>query len=228
VDGGGVADLVLEAGCHAIILFAIDPRAMNPGLRSRLDLDAEMRDETGDRMLTRDRSDAPDARLELCVGESTPVQVAFAGSTAGAPVLASHVVWPILDRLPSAWGSEARARMAHVLLTRHTRTLLREPVLLAEGGSGMTPMPLSIEPGACYLALVAVTQGAARAVNLQVHVGMHDAFDDRGADENGAVVAFCAGAQASAWANIEARGTPLLGWGLALYRVASNAWDVKP
>jgi hypothetical protein len=227
-DGGGAADLVLEAGCHAIQLFAVDPRAANPSLRTRLDLDAEMRDESGDRILARDRSDAPDARLELCVGETTPVEVGFAGSPANTPVLAAHVVWPIPDRLPTAWGSDARARMAHVLLTRHARALVREPALLAEGGSGLTPVPLSLEPGGCYLALVAVVQGASRAVNLRVHIGMHDAFDDRGVDENGAVVAFCAGDRTSAVAEIEARGTPLLGWGLALYRVTSNAWEVAP
>ena len=115
--------------------------------------------------------------------------------------------------------------MAHVLLTRHVRSLLREPILLAQGGSGTTPVPLSIEPGACYVALVSVVQGASRAVNLRVHVGLHDAFDDRGVDENGAVVAFCAGDRTSALAEVEARGTPLLGWGLALYRVAAAAWE---
>jgi hypothetical protein len=227
-DGAGATELVLEAGCHALSLFAVDPRAAMPILRTRLDLDAEMRDETGDRILTRDRTDAPDARLELCVGESTPVEIGFAGSGPNAPVLASHAIWPIPDRLPAAWGNEARARMAHVLLTRHVRALLREPVLLAEGGSGSTPVPLSIEAGACYLVVVSVVQGASRVVDLHVHVGTRDAFDDRGVDENGAVVAFCAGSHTSAVAEVEARGTPLLGWGLALYRVASGAWEVAP
>ena len=225
-DGSGAAGDTLDPGCHTLHLFAVDPRTASPALRGKLDLDAEMRDATGDRILARDRTDAPDARLDLCVGETTRVGVAFVGSPPGAPVLVAHVAWPLPDRLPTAWGNESRARMAHVLLSRHVRLLLREPVLLAQGGAGSTPVPLSIEPGACYLALVSVVQGASRAVGLRVHVGAHDAFDDRGVDENGAVVAFCAGAHTEGLAEVEAHGTPLLGWGMALYRVGGPAWEV--
>jgi hypothetical protein len=227
-DGSGSGEDTLEPGCHALLLFAIDPRASNPAQRGKLDLDAEMRDATGDRVLARDRTDAPDARLELCVGDPTPVEVAFVGSTPGAPVLVAHVASPLPDRLPSVWGGEARARMAHVLLSRHVRSLVREPVLLAQGGSGATSVPLTVEPGACYLAVVAIMQGATRAVGLRVHVGVHDAFDDRGIDENGAVVVFCAGDRTGVLAEVEAHGTPLLAWGMALYRVGSPSWEVSP
>jgi hypothetical protein len=224
-DGSGSADATLDPGCHALQLFAVDPRAAGRSPRAKLDLDAEMRDASGDRILARDRTDAPDARLDLCVGEVTKVSVGFAGSPPGAAVLVAHFAWPLPDRLPLIWGSEARARMAHVLLTRHVHLLLSEPVLLAQGGSGTTPIPLSIEPGACYLALVSVVQGASRSVGLRVHVGVRDAFDDRGIDENGAVVAFCAGDRPDALGIVEARGTPLLGWGMALYRVG-RTWEV--
>jgi hypothetical protein len=225
-DGGGSAEDTLDAGCHTLQLFAVDPRSARHGSRAKLDLDAEMRDATGDRILARDRTDAPDARLDLCVGELTKVSVAFVGSPPDESVLVAHVAWPLPDRLPTLWGSEARARMAHVLLTRHVHELLREPILLAQGGSGTTPVPLTIEPGGCYLALVAIVQGATRSVGLRVHVGARDAFDDRGVDENGAVVAFCSGDRTGALAEVDARGTPLLGWGMALYRVGSGEWEV--
>ena len=225
-DGSGSAEDTLDPGCHALQLFAVDPRALSHSPHGKLDLDAEMRDASGDRILARDRTDAPDARLDLCVGDVTKVGVVFAGSPPGAPVLVSHFAWPLPERLPTLWGSEARARMAHVLLSRHVHLLLREPVLLAQGGSGTTPVPLSIEPGACYLALVSVVQGTTRSVGLRVHVGVRDAFDDRGVDENGAVVAFCAGDRTGALAEVEARGTPLLGWGMALYRVGGG-WEIQ-
>ncbi len=225
-DGTGAGEDTLEPGCHTLQLFAVDPRATAPGQKGKLDLDAEMRDGSGDRVLARDRTDAPDARLDLCVGEVTNVEVVFVGSPPDQPVLVAHYAWPMPERLPALWGADARARMAHVLLTRHVRSLLREPVLLAQGGSGTTQVPFGIEPGACYLALVSVVQGSTRAVGLRVHVGARDAFDDRGVDENGAVVAFCAGERAGAVAEVEARGTPLLGWGLALYRLGSSAWEV--
>jgi hypothetical protein len=227
-DGTGSADDSLEPGCHTLQLFAVDPRSSNPAQRGKLDLDAEVRDGTGDRILARDRSDAPDARLEVCVGEPTPIEVVFVGSPGGAPVLVSHASWPLPDHLPSLWGPEARARMGHALLSRHVRLLLRNPVTLAQGGSGTTPIPLSVEPGACYVALVSVIQGATRAVGLRVHVGPRDSFDDRGADENGAVVAFCAGDRTEARAEVETHGTPLLGWGLALYRLGTGGWESSP
>jgi hypothetical protein len=226
-DGSGRAEEILAAGCHTLELYALDPRASNPARHGKLDLDAEMRDpSSGDRILARDRSDAPDAQLAVCLGETTQVEVAFAGSPPGGPVLVTHLAWPLPEHLPAIWGDEAVARMAHVLLTRHVGSLLRDPVMLAQGGSGTTAIPISIEPGACYLALVSVVQGATRAIGLRVHVGLRDAFDDRGVDENGAVVGFCAGERSRGVAEVEARGTPLLGWGMALYRLGTGIWEI--
>jgi hypothetical protein len=225
-DGGGAAEDSLDPGCHTLQLFAVDPRTSNPLRRAKLDLDAEMRDASGDRVLARDRTDAPDARLTVCVGEATRVEVVFVGSPPDAPVLVAHAVWPLPERLPTVWGSEARGRMASVLLTRHVGPLIRDPILIGQGGSGTTPVPLTLEPGACYLALVSVVQGATRAVGLRVSVGARDAFDDRGVDEDGAVVAFCAGDRRVGLAEVEARGTPLLGWGLAVYRLAVGSWEI--
>jgi hypothetical protein len=228
VDGAGTGQELFEPGCHTLQLFAPDPRAGRPGRRGKLDLDAEMRDASDDRLIARDRTDAPDAQLAVCMGETTRVNVVFAGSPPGAPVLVSHALWSLPDHLPSLWGSEARARMAHVLLTRHVATLPRDPVQLGQGGYGLTSVPLSIEPGGCYLAVVALTREAARALGLRVRVGTMEADDARGIDEDGAAVAFCAGARTHALAEVEARGTPLLGWGLALYHLQSGVWEVHP
>jgi hypothetical protein len=225
VDGAGTGQVPLEPGCHTLQLFALDPRtARASGRRTKLDLDAEMRDASDDRLLARDRTDAPDAQLAVCVGETTRVNIVFAGSPPSQPVLVSHAAWPLPDHLPTLWGTEPRARMAHVLLARHVASLPREPAQLAQGGYGLTPVPLSIEPGACYLALVTLARETARAIGLRVHVGTTDASDDRGIDDDGAAVAFCAGDQTHALAEVEARGTPLLGWGLALYRLQSGVW----
>ncbi len=226
MDGTGSGEQTLAAGCHTLELFALDPRAAQPGRRGKLDLDAEMRDEADDRLLARDRTDAPDAQLAACVGESTRVDVVFAGSPPRAPVLVAHYAWPLPDHLPAIWGAEARGRLAHVLLARHVVSLPRQPVMLAQGGSGITPVPAAIVPGACYLAITTRVKEASRTVGLRVHVGATDVFDDRGIDGDGATVAFCAGDRSSALIEVEARGTPLLGWGLALYRLQSGVWEV--
>jgi hypothetical protein len=228
VDGAGTGEATLAPGCHSLELFAIDPRAAHPGRRGKLDLDAELRDSSDDRLIARDRTDAPDAQLPVCLGESKRVTVVFAGSPPGAPVLLSHASWPLPDHLSALWGPEAQGRMAHVLLARHVAALGADPVQLAQGGYGVTPVPLSIEPGACYLAVVTLARETARSLGLGVRVGTTESSDDRGVDEDGAAVAFCAGRRTSALATIEARGTPLLGWGLSLYRIQSGIWQGSP
>ncbi|MGD0679477.1 MAG: hypothetical protein ABSC94_29150 [Polyangiaceae bacterium] len=226
LDGAGAREETLEPGCHALELFAMDPRTFHRGVRGKLDLDAEMRDSLSDRLLARDRSDAPDAQLGACVGEATRVGIVFVGSPPNAPVLVAHFAWPLPPGLPTVWGPEARARMAHLLLVRHVTSVGQTAILLAQGGTGSVPIPLTVEPGACYLAMVALVQGAARNLGLRVRVGVRDASDDRGIDDVGGVVAFCAGDHAQARAQVEAHGTPLLGWGFALYRIESGVWEL--
>jgi hypothetical protein len=117
--------------------------------------------------------------------------------------------------------------MAHVLSERRVVSLPAAPVQLAQGGSGVTPVPLALEPGGCYVAVVALAQGTARSLGLRVAVAARDYVDDRGVDEAGAAVAFCAGDRTTAQAEIEAHGTPLLAWGLALYRLNTGVWEVS-
>jgi hypothetical protein len=223
-DGtGGGAD-VLTPGCHVLELLAPDPRAVAGG-RGKLDIDAEMRDASGERVLARDRTDAPDARLAACVDEDTAVEVAFIGAPPRAQVLVSQWAWPLPAHLPKGWGDEAVTRMARALTARHVKPFQRDPALLLQGGAGVTPIELPIEPGACYVALVVVTQGSARSLTLRARAGSVEALDDRGPEENAAVAAFCAGSSDAAGAEVEAHGTPLLGWGLALYRVANGVWE---
>ncbi|MGH7270244.1 MAG: hypothetical protein ACREJ3_07405, partial [Polyangiaceae bacterium] len=224
--GFGMGEETLDPGCHTLTLFGVDARAKAGAARRRLDLDAEMREIGMGRAIARDRSDAPDAQLSACVGRPTTVEVGFAGSPPHAQVLVAHAAWPLPDHLPTAWGSEVRGHMAHVLWTWHIRSLSRAPVMLAQGGAGVTPIPMSIEPGACYLALVSVAEGAARSVALRVDIGPREAFDDRGTEDEGAAVAFCAEGSSHGAARVEARGTPLLVWGLALYRLDAGIWEI--
>jgi hypothetical protein len=223
-DGSGTGHATLGPGCHRMRILPIDAGKASPRGPSNVDLDAEMRNEADDRLLARDRSDAPDADLTACVGEPTRVEVLFAGSPPDSPVLVSQFAWPLPNHLPTLWGSDARARMARVLLARNVGSPPRGPFVLAQGGSGGTPVPVSIEPGACYFAVLALIQGSARAVALRVHVGTADTFDDRGIDDGGAAVAFCASEHDRALAHVEVRGASPLSWGLAVYRLEDGIW----
>jgi hypothetical protein len=224
-DGTGNAKISLAAGCHRIELFAPEGRGARASRRGRLDVDAELRDEVDDRVLARDRSDAADAHLDACVGEETRATIVFAGAPPDAQVLATHLAWPIPERVPSTWGPDARARMAHVMLARHVAPPRGDAVMQAMGGAQVTPVPIAIEPGACYLAVVAVVQGQSKGIGLRAMVGARETTDDRGTADSAGAVAFCAGDRRRALLEVDARGTGMA-WGLALFRVQSGAWEM--
>jgi hypothetical protein len=221
-DGSGDAKVALEPGCHRVEVFAPVPRARDHVRRRRLDVDAEIRD-GDDELLARDRTDNADARLEACVGEETASTVIFAGAPPGSELTVTHASWPIPSHLPTTWGPTPRARMARALLARRAGAPPEDAVALFAGPSGSTPIPIAVEPGACYLAVAAVTHGHAHGLGLRVALGARDARDERTSDDDAGVVAFCARDQDRARLEVEARGTSLA-WGLALFRVEGRVW----
>lgn len=224
-DGGGEDEVVLEPGCHRVELFARDPRMDRAGRRFRLDVDAELRDPTNsDRVLARDRTEAPDARLEACVGKTTHTTLVFAGAIPNGDVTTTLATWALPEHLPSMWGPIARSKMARVMFTRHIASPAEEPIYLAQGSSGTTPVPLSVEVGGCYMAVVALTHGHARALQIRTVIGTRESTDERGVAEEAALSSFCVNAQEDAHLEVHARGTAI-GWGLALYRMKSGAWE---
>ena len=224
-DGGGEGEIALGPGCHRVELFARDPRADGAGRRFRLDVDAELRDpSSNDRVLARDRTEAPDARLEACVGTTTRVNLVFAGAPPRGELTSTLASWPLPQRLPELWGAVTRSKMARVMFTRHVAVPIDDPVFLAQGSSGTTPLPVSVEVGACYLAIVALSHGHARSLQIRTVVGARESTDERGAAEEAALSAFCVNAHESARIEVHARGTGV-GWGLALFRVKSGMWE---
>jgi hypothetical protein len=229
LDGKGEGRLVLEAGCHTVELFAPDLPAPRHGARPvagsrwwRLDLDATMRDAEG-QPLAHDHTSAPDARLDVCVGEATVTTVLFEGAPA-SPVLVTHASLPLPQHLPTAWGHEMQARMATALLPRHVKMLDEDAVFLVSGASGLTPVPIEVEPGGCYVAVAAFEHGRARGLGLRVALGARESFDERGTNDEASAVGFCARDRSRARIDVEARSTGVV-WGLALFRVASRIWE---
>jgi hypothetical protein len=221
VDGKGEGRMVLEAGCHRLELFAPDIRSGGTP-RSHLDLDATLRDDDGG-VLAHDHTTAADVRIDVCLGQATTTTLSFEGAPAGASVLRTHATSPIPERLPQTWGRETRARMAAAMLPRHIGALDSDAVLLVQGASGLTPVPIEIEPGACYVAVAALERGHARGLGVRVSVGARESVDERGTNDDASVVAFCAGEHDRARIEVEARSSGV-SWGLALFRVASGLW----
>jgi hypothetical protein len=223
-EGSGEGRVRLEAGCHRVEFFAVDPRAAQQSRRARLDLDAELRDEEDDTMLARDRTESPDVHMDLCVGKETAGVVAFTGAPVGSAVLVTHAWWPIPANLPWVFGPEARGKMAKAMLARHVAPPRAPPIALARGVSGTTAVPVELEPGACYLAVAAVTHGHARGLGLRAIVGARAASDERGVNDEAGAIVLCAREQRRARLEVEARGTAL-SWGLALFRIDSRVWE---
>lgn len=224
-EGRGNAEAVLDPGCHTLVLFAPESAASSHHGGDRLDLDAEMRAVSDDHLMARDQTDAPDARIAACVGETTRVSVNFVGGTPDARVVVTHDLRRLPDRVPAVWGSAARARMAQTLFARHVVSLPNEATTLAQGGLGSVALPLSLEPGACYLAVATLAEQATGGIGLRVRVAGLESVDARIADSVGAAVAFCAGTNRRALADVDARGAQPFGWALAVFRLQSNIWD---
>ncbi len=211
-DGTGEVDVALTPACHAIDVFA------ETGKRTRrLDLDAEIRDEDGT-VLARDRSEAADAHLFVCVGENTKAQVQFVGAPTRAPVFVSHAVWPLASTLPMVWGAKPRARMASALRTRHLPPPTERAVYLAQGASGETALTVPVLPASCYVAVAAVTSGHPRGLGLRATVGRAESSDERAPGDESGAVAFCTTAERRVRIGVDARGAGVM-WGLSLFRV---------
>lgn len=223
-DGGGDSELELGEGCHRLELFAPDPRAERPGRRFRLDLDGELRDPTNDRLLARDRTEAPDVRMETCLGRPQVVSLAFAGAAPRTEVTLTHASWPLPARLPTLWGHATRGKMARVMFARHVAVPAHDPIFLGQGSAGTTSFPLPVEVGGCYVAVVGLTHGHARSLQLRAVVGARESTDERGAAEEAALTAFCVQAEERARLDVQARG-PGVGFGLAVFRVKSAVWE---
>jgi hypothetical protein len=221
-DGSGEVPLELDEGCHRIEVFGGDPARYRTARRFRLDVDAELRE--ADHLLVRDRTEAPDARLETCVGTPTKVILLHAGSPPGASVIVTRATWPLPARLPQLWGPSMRSKMARVMFLRHVAVPAEDPIYLAQGSTGTTPLPLSVEAGGCYVAVVGVGRGRARQLQIRVQGGGRESTDERGAADEAALSAFCVRAHESPKLEVIARGMGLH-WGLALFRVRSGVWE---
>jgi len=224
-EGKGGGALTLDEGCHHVELFAVEPRTRDTGRHARLDLDGALRGADGE-LLAEDQTIAPDVRLAACVGAAVRASVVFDGAPRGTPVLVTHAFRPLPPHLPRAWGPEARARAAWVMAAHHLGPPPADAVLLARGASGTTPLPLPVEPGACYVVVAALERGGGRArgLGVRVSVGERVSEDDHGGKGDAAIVAFCAAEASEARIDVESRSSGS-GWGVAVFRMLGGAWQ---
>lgn len=201
-NGGGTFSVKLGEGCHTLDVLAEVPASPQRGT----DVDAEARAAEGGRLLARDRGEAPDAHLDLCLGEPTEVEVGFAGAAGAVDVSLVDARWSLPAGIPSEWGAAARGDIATALRRRHAPQLPPEPIATVMGVQGETMVPFPVEPGQCYIAVAALIRGDARSLRLAVEIGDRAPHDEITERAEAAQVAFCAGAEDRAALRVGARG----------------------
>jgi hypothetical protein len=219
--GPGQLELTLEPGCHRVVVVATSLGAADP---SRVDVDAELRDTEGI-LLGRDKTDAPDARLEPCTTTKKSVMLSFVGAPEGSTVLVETARFPVAKEVSHAFGNDARLRMDRALRKRGAR-IEGAPLLLAQGGSGVARVPFETDRIGCYLAVAAVSEGTPHGLGLRAHVGSFDSEDERGSSDDSGVVAFCARGEKRVSIDVEARSVGVR-WGLSLYRMSATTVGVR-
>lgn len=213
LEGTGEFVVRLPEGCHRLDVMAEVPIAVP---RRATDLDAEAQEAQTGRQLDRDRGDAPDARLEVCLGEPTRIEVPFVGASGSTRVVLSDASWPMPSAVPAHYGARARAGFAAALRRRSAPAPRDLPFAEAMGVQGDTLVPIPVEPGRCYFAAVALVRGDTRSLRLLAEIGDRSLRDDATGRSEGAGIAFCSESDESASLRVAARGSSPW-WALAVW-----------
>jgi hypothetical protein len=212
--GAGSAVLKLTRGCHRVNVLADQSGSSQP-----VDIDADVRIEDADEPLRRDRSHAPDGRLDFCLGTTTKVVLRFMGAGGPTQVTVLDAFWPMPAGVPSYWGATAAAGLGWALHRRRAPLVRDGPVFQALGPPGVTTLPVVVEPGSCYVAAFSAVRGPAGAGRLTVEVGDQRHYDDATEEPRSGAVSFCAKVEATvARAQVDLRGNGGF-WVLALWRL---------
>lgn len=209
--GRGVLRFTLAPGCHRLDVLGSEVDG------AELDIDAELFLGASLEPARSNRAEAPDAHFQLCIAERTKASVAFQGAPASSRVSLLTFTRPIDAALPGRWAGAERAAIAEALTHRRGARRVDAPVMTARGVSGVTLVPVELEPGACYVAAVAAVRGRSLGVALSLTLAGRQFQNQIGPDGAGTTLAFCVDGDATPELTIEARG-PGLAWLFALFR----------
>ncbi|MET0791541.1 MAG: hypothetical protein ABW061_08480, partial [Polyangiaceae bacterium] len=211
-DGTGANAVLLDAGCHELNLLAEASATPSP----TVDLDLELVDSESGVRLAVDRAEDADGSVGVCLGTPVRAELRFVGSPPNAALSLLHVRWDLPLGLPGSWGPEARARMAK--LSRSARLRLdHQPFYRSLGVQGTTVLPLEVEPGVCYSALLVPLRGEVRSLSLSARAHAAGELPRAAADNEGSALSFCAAAARHATLEVSGDGANLA-WLLAVWQ----------
>lgn len=214
--GAGSELFAFGAGCHVLELLADEETS--PGLRGA-DVDIEVSTADGTEVLAVDQGESSDARVVFCLGEPKALRVRFQGGAPMSRLLLVRARFDLSAELPASWDADTRARFSAVIRSTHQELRGAQLVDASLGVQGGTSMPLRLEPGSCYLALVVPLRGDAPMLSLRAETGPRSAHNRSLPGASGTGVGFCTDHAARAVLEVEARGFGVV-WMSALFRTA--------
>lgn len=220
--GSGRLRRKLEPGCHRLDLLAEAPTSAD----SSYDLVAVPKLDAVASLVAVERGDGLDASVRLCAGEESELELELGGAPAGVNVMVLGGSWPLPDGLSDAWGGAGKARIA-ALLQRHQVRIRGGPVDQALGIQGPTLMPVGVEPGACYVAVLAAVRGEPRGLALAALSNGVAAQNHGGPEGDSTLVSFCARSEPRAVIEVDSRGNSLV-WLYALFQTSRVAAVGEP
>ncbi|NUP09357.1 MAG: hypothetical protein HOW73_25165 [Polyangiaceae bacterium] len=215
-NGLGLVKIKAVDGCHRFHVMA--DATDNDG---RVDLDAELRVEGGGATIVRDRGEAPDARLDVCVGSTTEIPIVFSGAPPKSRVLVLDALFPLPKGIPDHFGDRAQAGLAAAVRKRLRRGPDTAPIFETTGAHGSMTTSIPTEPGRCYVAALGVMRGTPRGMRLFVQTSPRSATEEVPPGTDSAAVSFCASTSDGARLRVDAPGLGV-GWVLSLWLLGAS------
>jgi hypothetical protein len=217
--GTGEFDLKVSAGCHSFDLLS--------NTNGGVDVDATLRSSASQELLDEDRRDTPDAHLETCVAEVTELSLRFSGAKPSNRVFATDSLFEWPSFIGDRWGARVRATWANLVRRKHLASPASLPIAEVLGGQGSSLSYVDVEPGRCYLAMVALSRGRSRGVRLSASASARPSIEEATQNQGGASVVFCSEDQDLARVRVEAPSSSAT-WVLSVWPLGSSEPNRKP
>jgi hypothetical protein len=206
-------DLTLAEGCHRFAGLGLTAARREQSL----DIDLALYRDSPRTILREDQSENPDASISLCVAQDTDVILDLLGAPPGDPLALLQARFPLPEGLPLRWGPAARERLAEALWDQGFAGVAEPPIYESMGVTGMTLLPLQIEPNTCYVVAAGVLRGLVKAFQVRLITPGAQASATASNDRTSAALAFCSGMEQKAQLQIESFGASLA-WLAAVWR----------
>jgi hypothetical protein len=123
--------------------------------------------------------------------------------------------------IPEGWGPRTTAALATLVRRRDVPAPRTGPIATVLGVQGSTEVPVTVEPGRCYLAAAALLRGTSRGVRLVASASSRSSLEEAPPTGDGASVVFCSEDREVARLTVDAPGAAIW-WGLFVWPVGDQ------